>query len=75
MAECPVCGMDVDESTALTANWEGETYYFCSRACRDSFLADEVYEEDYDEEYEEDLEEKLEEEPLDEEFYDEEEEE
>jgi P-type Cu+ transporter len=36
----PVCGMDVDPtSAAATATVEGKTYYFCSTGCRDHFLA------------------------------------
>jgi uncharacterized protein len=36
----PVCGMRVDRSKALTASYGGQTYYFCSEACRSSFEAD-----------------------------------
>jgi len=39
MPEDPVCGMDVDESTEWTAEKEGQTYYFCSKHCRDKFLS------------------------------------
>jgi Cu+-exporting ATPase len=37
----PVCGMDVEPSTAAAA-WEhdGTTYYFCSIACFDRFRED-----------------------------------
>ena len=35
----PVCGMKVDRATALTIDAEGETYYFCSEDCRESFDA------------------------------------
>ncbi len=34
----PVCGMTVDRSKALRAELGGTTYYFCSDACRQSFL-------------------------------------
>jgi Cu+-exporting ATPase len=34
----PVCQMDVDESTALRAECDGQTYYFCSEHCRRRFL-------------------------------------
>ena len=35
----PICGMMVDEATALHAERDGETYYFCSEHCRKKFLA------------------------------------
>ena len=35
----PVCGMTVDEATALHAERNGETFYFCSDHCRQKFLA------------------------------------
>lgn len=34
----PICGMTVDTSTALHAEREGETSYFCSEKCRQKFL-------------------------------------
>jgi YHS domain-containing protein len=34
----PVCGMEVDKATALTAERGGRTYYFCSEHCRHSFV-------------------------------------
>jgi YHS domain-containing protein len=33
-----VCGMQVDEEDALTADYEGQTYYFHSEECREEFL-------------------------------------
>ena len=33
----PVCGTYISESTAVTKQVDGETYYFCSPACRDKF--------------------------------------
>lgn len=39
MAIDPICGMEVDEKTALRVEHEGKTYYFCSPGCRDKFLA------------------------------------
>jgi len=37
----PVCGMDVDPSTALhRATHDGRDFYFCSEHCRTSFLSD-----------------------------------
>jgi P-type Cu+ transporter len=36
-----VCGMRIDpDDAAATAQYEGETYYFCSQACHDAFVAD-----------------------------------
>ena len=34
----PVCGMEVKEEEAFTAECEGTVSYFCSEGCRDSFL-------------------------------------
>ncbi|OGV81207.1 MAG: copper-translocating P-type ATPase [Lentisphaerae bacterium RIFOXYB12_FULL_60_10] len=39
MAKDPVCGMTVDEATALQAERAGQTFYFCSKHCRKTFLA------------------------------------
>ena len=33
-----ICGMEVDEETALSAEYEGKTYYFCNPSCREKFL-------------------------------------
>jgi len=38
MKEDPVCGMRVDEASAETVQQEGQTFYFCSKGCRDKFL-------------------------------------
>ena len=38
MATDPVCGMMVDEASALHAEREGQTFYFCSEHCRQKFL-------------------------------------
>ena len=35
----PICGMTVDEATALHAERNGETFYFCSDHCRQKFLS------------------------------------
>ena len=35
----PICGMTVDEATALHAERDGETFYFCSDHCRQKFLS------------------------------------
>ena len=38
MAVDPVCGMSVErERAAATMEWEGTTYYFCSRGCRSEY--------------------------------------
>jgi len=37
----PVCGMSVDISTArFSADYEGQTYYFCAPGCKRAFEAD-----------------------------------
>jgi YHS domain-containing protein len=40
MARDPVCWMQVDTATALNAEHEGKTYYFCSRGCLLEFQDD-----------------------------------
>lgn len=38
MAKDPVCGMDVDEKSAAgTSEYNGKTYYFCSKGCKTAF--------------------------------------
>jgi Cu+-exporting ATPase len=39
MAIDPICGMTVDEATALRAERDGETSYFCSEHCRKELLS------------------------------------
>ena len=39
MTTDPICGMTVDEATALSAERDGKTTYFCSEHCRQKFLA------------------------------------
>jgi YHS domain-containing protein len=36
-ARDPVCGLMVEKNPELAANYQGTTYYFCSRADRDKF--------------------------------------
>jgi YHS domain-containing protein len=36
-AKDPVCGIMVDRDPKLSANYKGETYYFCSRADLEKF--------------------------------------
>jgi P-type Cu+ transporter len=38
MAVDPICGMTVDERTAITAKRDGETFYFCCEHCRRKFV-------------------------------------
>jgi len=35
----PICGMTVDTTTALHAERDGKTSYFCSDHCRTTFLS------------------------------------
>ena len=36
-----VCGMDVDPAkAAATSEYNGKTYYFCAKACKNKFDAD-----------------------------------
>ncbi len=39
MTQDPICGMTVDETTALRATRDGTTAYFCSEHCREKFLS------------------------------------
>jgi len=40
MAIDPVCGMEVDERSATDkVTHQGQTYYFCSKDCKDEFQA------------------------------------
>ncbi len=41
----PVCGMEVAaDDAAATSEYKGQTYYFCSQDCKDTFDEDpEVY--------------------------------
>jgi len=35
----PICGMTVDETTALHEVRDGKTFYFCGDHCRKKFLS------------------------------------
>lgn len=35
----PICGMIVDKATALHAERDGKTFYFCSDHCQQKFLS------------------------------------
>ena len=35
----PICGMTVDRASALHADRNGETFYFCSAHCQEKFLS------------------------------------
>ena len=38
MAKDLICGMQVDEKSAVgTSEYQGETYYFCSPGCKAAF--------------------------------------
>jgi Cu+-exporting ATPase len=39
MAIDPICGMTVDEASALRVERDGQTFYFCSDHCRQKFLS------------------------------------
>ena len=39
MATDPICGMTVDKASALHAERDGQTFYFCSDHCRQRFLS------------------------------------
>jgi len=39
MAIDPICGMTVDEATALSTEREGQKFFFCSDTCRQKFLS------------------------------------
>ena len=38
MAADPVCGMAIERERAVSAERDGETFFFCSRGCREEFL-------------------------------------
>ena len=38
MATDPVCGMAVERERAVSTERDGETFFFCSRGCREEFL-------------------------------------
>ncbi|MBU0674466.1 MAG: heavy metal translocating P-type ATPase [Proteobacteria bacterium] len=40
MAIDPICGMTVDEASALSAERDGKTVFFCSDGCREKFMAE-----------------------------------
>jgi Cu+-exporting ATPase len=41
MRKDPVCGMQVDEAkAAATADYQGQTYYFCAASCKEKFQRD-----------------------------------
>jgi Cu+-exporting ATPase len=35
----PICGMTVEKATALHAERDGKTFYFCCDGCRQKFLS------------------------------------
>lgn len=36
----PICNMEVQDDTGITAECNGETFYFCSQGCKDKFLSE-----------------------------------
>ncbi|CAG0934943.1 sulfate transport system ATP-binding protein [Thermoflexales bacterium] len=38
MAIDPVCGMSVEQEKAISTEWDGRTFYFCAKGCRDEFM-------------------------------------
>ncbi len=38
MATDPVCGMKIEREKAVTTEWNGQVFSFCSRGCRNEFL-------------------------------------
>jgi Cu+-exporting ATPase len=42
MAKDPICGMTVDEKSALSAERDGQKFYFCCDHCRQKFLQGEA---------------------------------
>ena len=40
LATDPVCGMSVEQERAITQTWDGRVWHFCSKGCRDEFLAE-----------------------------------
>lgn len=38
MATDPVCRMKIEREKAVMTEWEGQSFYFCSRGCRNEFL-------------------------------------
>lgn len=40
MATDPVCSMVVEQEKAVSGEWNGRVFYFCSRGCRGEFLAE-----------------------------------
>ncbi|MCL4180945.1 MAG: YHS domain-containing protein, partial [Verrucomicrobia bacterium] len=43
----PICGMTMDEATALHAERGGQTFYFCSEHCREKFLSQSALTSEY----------------------------
>jgi len=37
LVQDPVCGVYCPKRDALSLNWQGKTYYFCSDKCRQEF--------------------------------------
>ncbi|WP_221287758.1 YHS domain-containing protein [Stygiolobus caldivivus] len=37
---CPVCGMEVEETSPFKTMYKGTMYYFCSNGCKKAFEKD-----------------------------------
>jgi YHS domain-containing protein len=48
MTKDPMCGMNVDEATAVHADRDGKTFYFCSDSCRQKFMSSSAHEKPKD---------------------------
>lgn len=35
----PICGMTVDQASAIHAERDGKTFYFCGERCRQKFVS------------------------------------
>jgi len=38
MVTDPVCGMTVERDKAITAEWDGQAFFFCAQGCRNEFF-------------------------------------
>lgn len=38
-AKDPICGMTIEKATALKSERDGQTYYFCSPHCQQTFAS------------------------------------
>lgn len=38
LAKDPICGMNIERATAITTEYNGKRYYFCSSGCKTTFI-------------------------------------